>query len=363
MQDSKEKILSPSRIDTLNTCSWNYWCKYHLKLPDEGNPGSKKGSLIHALFECLIKNKDRHYWKYERILKSRDCYSIPCISRFIEWQAKKLDLALDDYFVNKSGSAMITHRDHINEMIITGLNVDFYGKKTDVITVEKEHKLDVNRPEEGIRYIVRGFIDKIFGRPNDSGEIVEAEIVDYKTSKSKFDKRKVDFNMQGAIYQLFCLDLFPHIKKLFMSFCFLQFPKSPWQSVPPLPENLIKGVEVYLTAVFQKINNFTERDATCNYAKNNGSQNLCGSIGFKELYDRKTKAKIKTHEKKWICPFKEPYEYYSLVRGGEVIKSSKSHEELVSNQKEGDKIESKQYCGCPAYYPQQKSLDNYCAIR
>ena len=53
MDDHENKPLSASRIKTLQTCSWQYWCKYHLKLPDKSNHGSLRGTICHAIFENL----------------------------------------------------------------------------------------------------------------------------------------------------------------------------------------------------------------------------------------------------------------------------------------------------------------------
>ena len=52
----KEKILSASRIKTLETCSWSYWCNYHLRVPQKQNEGALRGTVCHLAFErsgCL----------------------------------------------------------------------------------------------------------------------------------------------------------------------------------------------------------------------------------------------------------------------------------------------------------------------
>ena len=74
MGDHDNKPLSASRIKTLQTCSWQYWCKYHLKLPDRSNEGSLRGTICHAIFDkyyinilCNGKNVFWGYYIIERI--------------------------------------------------------------------------------------------------------------------------------------------------------------------------------------------------------------------------------------------------------------------------------------------------------
>ena len=44
----------------MTSCSWLYWCKYHLKLPDKTNDGALKGSIVHLVLECLGKQKRKN---------------------------------------------------------------------------------------------------------------------------------------------------------------------------------------------------------------------------------------------------------------------------------------------------------------
>ena len=65
-----KETLSASKIKTLKSCSWLYWCKYHLKLPDKTNDGALKGEIVHLVFECL--GKERHRKHYDNILKKKN---------------------------------------------------------------------------------------------------------------------------------------------------------------------------------------------------------------------------------------------------------------------------------------------------
>ena len=285
-----------------------------------------------------------------------DVYSVPCVKRFIELKARKYGLKIDEYRVKKNRAGLITNRNHINDMILIGLNTDFYGGGRESIA-EQAHTIDVNRPEEGIRYIVRGLIDKTFLERNDKNEVETVEIVDYKSSKQKFYGDKIKFNMQGVIYQFFIKDLFPTAKSICMKFLFLQFPRSPWQPVEPIPDRFVKGIEIHLTRLFHKINNFTEKDAKSHFAKHHGLSAFCGKKGMK-TFNLKEYGKVEAPEVNWICPYKEPYNYFVLLgEGDKIIKSAMTKGELIP--KEGQKVEPRTYSGCPAFHASKKDLKKF----
>ena len=55
-----EKIkLSASKIKTAEGCSWLYYTKYVLKLPDISNSGASRGTICHLILKIMkIENKD-----------------------------------------------------------------------------------------------------------------------------------------------------------------------------------------------------------------------------------------------------------------------------------------------------------------
>ena len=63
MSKKKTVYLSASRIKTLESCSWLYWGKYHLHLPDTGNDGAARGTVCHWIFELLLSEKNFKYFE------------------------------------------------------------------------------------------------------------------------------------------------------------------------------------------------------------------------------------------------------------------------------------------------------------
>ena len=61
-KDVRERVLSASRLKTLETCSWSYWCNYHLKLPQKQNEGALRGTVCHLVFEMLVKKKHKKHY-------------------------------------------------------------------------------------------------------------------------------------------------------------------------------------------------------------------------------------------------------------------------------------------------------------
>ncbi len=348
----KEVRLSPSRINSINDCSWQYYASYHLKLPRTGNDGSKRGTICHALLECLVKPNHRHY--VDKISDKADCFAFPAISRYLEALSVREKLPLDQIVVNKDKNGLMTHREEINKMVIVALENDFLGRPGDEILTEIKHTVNVHRGDK--KFTILGVVDKVFIRKNKAGEIVEVEIVDYKTSSKKFDEDDIEANLQGLVYQFFAKDMFPNVKKVKFSFLFLRFPREPLQTVPVLPDENVDGFEHYLSYITKYMSTFTEEHAKKNFAKYNmASSFLCGLHGKKKYYDKKLKIKIEHDEPKFFCALRDAYEYYAVIDpDGNNIRSAMTIEELKI--KDGEVPVKRQYLGCPAWHAQKKNL-------
>ena len=141
--------LSASRIKTAQTCSWIYWCKYRLKLPDSSNDGASRGSICHLVFECLGNPRHKHH--YKSIIKAGTLKGSVAVWKMVLNYAKKLKVDDEE------------NLDLIDSMTLNGLHYDFFGgdlgKPTEGIS-EKAFTIEVD--EGAKRYRIRGFIDKLF---------------------------------------------------------------------------------------------------------------------------------------------------------------------------------------------------------
>ncbi len=352
MTKPKEIRLSPSRINSINDCSWQYYASYHLRLPRSGNDGSKRGTICHALLECLVKMNHRHY--VDKIIKKNNAFAFPAIARYLEALAIREKLPLDQIVVNKDKNGLMTHREEINNMILVGLNHDFLGQPGDEILTEIKHTVEVIKGDK--KFAILGIIDKVFVRRDKEGKIIAVEIIDYKTSSKKFDEDDVESNLQGLVYQFFAKDMFPGVKNVKFGFLFLRFPKSPLQEVPALPDADVDGFEHYLTYITKYMSTFTEGQAKKNFAKyNNASKFLCGLYGNKKYLDKAKKVKVEHNEPQFICALRDPYDYYAIIDAeGNNIRSAMSEQELKAQP--GEKVMKRRYLGCPAWHAQQKNL-------
>lgn len=113
----ESKYLSASRIKTLQSCSWLYWCNYILKMPDKKNDGSSRGTICHLIFEVL--GNKRHKKHFNKIMKTQDVFSVESIKRLIIKHAKILEV--DDF----ENIALI------KQMIFNGLSYDFLAKNSE----------------------------------------------------------------------------------------------------------------------------------------------------------------------------------------------------------------------------------------
>jgi hypothetical protein len=329
---SKEQILSASKIKTFESCSWKYWCNYHLKLPQENNDGARRGTVCHLIFELLVKSKHKKH--FDLIMEAQTLDASPAVKRLVKKSlVKEEGYSEENYLL-------------CEEMIIVGLDNDFYGAKGEVNSPEKEFLLENENP----KYKIRGFIDK----PVEYNK--KLKIVDYKSSKSKFNKNELKSNVQAMTYTLAAQTIWPKLKNVLVEFLFLRFPKSPSQQIRFTKEQL-SGFEYYLEHIYTIINNFTESDAKSNLASTKPmpkrDEGFCGPLncGF---------AKYKGQLKKdgtlmWHCPFKFDFEYYSLIDAdGNLLKNSFNKEDLDESKGE---IKHQSYGGCPAHTRQDDDFD------
>lgn len=352
IQNINIQRLSPSKINTINDCSWKYYCSYHLNLPRSSNDGSRRGTICHGLFERLISPKHRHY--INEILEFGCPFKISVIKKYLENYAVKENLDLDAETVNLKKNGLITHREEISRMIIVGLQSDFLGEGYDEIIAEQVHEENVEINEK--RYFIKGIIDKMFLKKDGDGNIVKVKIVDYKTSSKKFDKKKIDLNMQGLIYQIFARRMYPTAKEIEMSFLFLRFPDDPWVIVPQVSKEIMEGVEYYLTYLSNYLTAFTEEHAKKNFAKFNSNCFLCGLYGKKKYYDKDAGQKIETNESQFLCDVRDPFYYWAVVnRDGKTIRSEMDKNKI--KLKDGETIQRKRYMGCPCWHAQKDSID------
>ena len=314
-QETKNlKVLSASRIKTLETCSWVYWNNYHTKVPQSQNDGALRGTICHTVFELLL-NK-RHLKNYNRIIKKNAIDGDKGVDVLVKKLAKKVKLDDSNYKL-------------LNDMILVGLKHDFFGEHGDI--VKPEYSFDIESQEP--KYHIRGFIDKPIKTKK------EMHIIDYKSSKYKFRGDDLEANIQAMMYSLASKKLWPKLKPI-VKFLFLRFPKQPIQELTFTDEQ-ITGFEHYLEHINDYVNKFDENSAKANFAIDNEKNKWMCKIGG------------------WKCPYKDPYEYYvKLNDKGEVVETS-----LENNFKDikGFKIETRKYEGCPKW-PQLKQGENHDAF-
>lgn len=304
----KEKILSASRIKTLETCSWSYWASYHLKIPQKGNDGSKRGTLCHLIFELLLNS--RHKKHYELIMKEGSTKSDLAIIKLITKHLNREQINTEENF------------EMVCNMIYTGLNNDFFCEKSKLEDPEKEFLLENEEP----KYKIKGFMDKLAFYKKKTF----LKIIDYKSSKAKFKGEEIESNVQAMAYSLAARKLWPNLKKVVVDFVFLRFPKDPIQSAPESSEEQLKGFERYLAYLYKIINNFTEKTAKSNYAAENQKNRWLCKAG-----------------KTWRCPYLDPVDFFVLLdKEGEAIDSSFKNDLKCPD---GFKIEKRSYKGCPAH--------------
>lgn len=333
---SERVTLSASRIKTVQSCSWLYWAKYKLKLPDRGNDGSSRGTVCHEVFEFLGDKKNKK--DFDKIIQKQDIFA----------SKKVKDLVLD--LAKKEGVSDEPNMTSIKTMTLNGLNYDFFGEEFGKLTQEfseKDFEFDVI--DDDLNYKIKGFIDKLFIYGD------KAIIRDFKSSKDVFKGKDLDDNMQDLMYTLAVKKMFPEIKELYSEFLFLKFDLNSKGCIkmPSISEEEIRGFEQYLTQVQKYLDNFTEKTAKSNmaakadYPKDNsfGGPIMCGKAKKGQLKADGSPA--------WCCSAKYDLEYYHILDDKNKIIDScfiEDLDEYIEKYKD-KKVEFSiyQYKGCAAF--------------
>lgn len=350
--------LSASRIKTAQTCSWTYWCNYKLKLPDAGNDGSSRGTICHNIFELL---GDKHKREYNKIVKEGTIWNTEIVSAQVKKEAE--DLAVSDP----------ENMELIDEMIVNGLRCDFFGDENEkplIAESERFFDLEINKPEQGIRYAVRGYIDKLFVYKDNS-----VIIRDFKSSKQVFKGKEITDNLQNLIYCLAIKHLMPETEPQ-SEFLFLRFDLDRdllgnsgkgRMKMDKISLEELEGFEYQLTQFQEYLDNFDEASAKSNLAAKQdypkdgtfGGPLACGKDGYKMSRGQPVLDKNGELIKAFICPFRKPREYWALKDAdGNVKKTAFPENKHELKLEDGDEIVNMNYEGCP-HWENKVKIDDF----
>lgn len=291
-------------------------------MPQGTNHGQLRGNVCHTIFEILL-NK-RHIKHFDAILEKDNIEGSPAVYRLILKHCKRDKI--DD----------VVNLDLINLMILVALKNDFYCNGS--ITVEPEWHFDIQSTGD-YEYYINGFVDKraIY---SDGSVIVN----DYKTSKKRLQEEELEGNLQAYTYSLAVWKKTGKIPSV--RFLFLRFPKKLIQQAEPITEKQLIGYECYLDYLTRYLENFTEKDASSNFALNDPKNRwLCG-----RNYTPDSTA--------WGCEYRHPCDYYALEdENGQILASSFKKKDLKIKDKQ--KIVKRHYNGCPAFKMRKAETDDF----
>lgn len=323
---NKVNYLSASKIKTFDSCSWQYYCSYHLNIPQEKNSGAIRGTIVHNLFELISKEKHQHYIKK---IHMAGCPSkVPEINRFLSRQFSKEEISLDaEVKPTKSKYGKKNNWQTVCDMVTTTIRAEFLSKDFENI-IGSEHEF--NHINEKPKYAVRGFIDRVEEEDPDT-----LKILDYKSSAKKFTGEEQSSNIQAMIYSLVARKIWKNYKKYKASFFFMRFPDDPYQD-NEFSEEELDGLEHYLEYISGVLDDFDQKKATSSMAARSREKSWLCQRGS------------------WTCPYKNPVTFYKVKNENDEFISSHLKPEDAEKKilRSGKKytIEMVEYKGCPAFY-------------
>ena len=330
--NKKPLYLSASKIKTYASCSWQYYCSYILKIPQSGNSGASRGTVVHNLFELISKPKHQHY--IQKIWLAGSPEKVPQIKKFLEIQFKKEKLDKSEQVKPiKAKYGLKNNWESVCEMILTTLKFEFLSNDEKII--QSEYEFDI--VNESPKYAVRGFIDRL----SEEKDGKTLKILDYKSSSKKFKGDDEEANIQAMIYSLVARKIWKNYDKYKASFFFMRFPEDPYQH-NEFSEKELSGLEYYLEYITNILENINEESAKNNFASIDKEKSwLCG-------------------RGKWVCPYKNPLNFYKVKDKTKTGKESEissylklEDAEEACKKNKNFEIENVSYAGCPAFKTNQ----------
>jgi len=326
---NKPLYLSASKIKTYSSCSWQYYASYNLKIPQSGNSGASRGTVVHNLFELISKPKHNHF--IEKIWLAGSPAKVPAIRRFLENQFKNEKLDFQEQVKPiKAKYGNKNNWESVCEMVMTTLKFEFIESINQKI-IHSEYEFDI--VNENPKYAVRGFIDRL--SEEDNGKTLK--ILDYKSSSKKFKGEDEEANIQAMIYSLVARKIWKTYDKYKASFFFMRFPEEPYQH-NEFTDKELDGLEHYLEYITEILENLDEDSAKENMASKDKEKSwLCG-------------------RGKWVCPYRDKLTFFKVVdttkEGKDATISSHLKIEDAKNKiakNENWIIETVNYEGCPSF--------------
>lgn len=132
--------------------------------------------------------------------------------------------------------------------------------------------------------------------------------------------------------------MWPNVKKAFVNFLYLKFKQSP-KLVFTCSDEKLAGFELYLEYLNDYLGDWGLGKAMSNFGYDDyNKRRLCG----------KREGGVKDDGSPvWQCPMMLPKDYYVILNGGDIMKSSFEEKDLTP--KENERIEKRFYSGCPRF--------------
>jgi hypothetical protein len=195
-------VYSYSKLDLFDQCNYKYKLKYIDKnFSDESTLALEIGTIAHKGEELkaryLMENKEIDFEFIKNAVMNGIEEKTDKDSSFLKGINELKKTYFMDYYTKCNKTGMI-YDEKLDIYFSAIKNKDFTKDGWKVLAVEKSFNFVYNN-----RCILKGFIDRI-----DINEDGDLRVVDYKTSKSIYDSKKLATPLQMVVYALACQSMY-----------------------------------------------------------------------------------------------------------------------------------------------------------
>ncbi len=251
--------VSASRLKTLTECSLKFHYQEVEWLPQSTHWKTRAGSVTHLVFECVMnQRRPKRLALFKSIMEtpSFNLLNHPALVRFTAWQLRREGIA---------AQCSVADIGQLLDVAWLGLRPHFTSTVDGKLVYApppryvNEHRFQIKLSSGAV---ISGFIDLLLVWPD------RAIVIDLKTQAAKFPQAELPSNVQGAMYQLVCYREEGFVPTV--EFLMLRHPPGPRspekhiQRVAPPSVTTLAGLEVYVDAIYARVNAFTLEDALSN---------------------------------------------------------------------------------------------------
>ena len=195
--DSNLEKFSHSKLECFDHCPRNFMLKYRYNnYLGIDSVATAVGSIVHKVLElkgiCKMEKKEVDYEYLKEVLMNGYKDNEESLIGI-----NKIKIEFRDEWEEFDTKSLLTYDEKIEVFLDSVLTNEMEDEEWEVIGTEVPFSFVYDN-----KYVIRGFCDRIDAKRDNDGNIIDIKCVDYKSSKTVFQRSKIVSSQQFGIYSM-----------------------------------------------------------------------------------------------------------------------------------------------------------------